>query len=235
MVLAASGAQPQQHFQRPGGRVAPTDSQTDHPGFSRTLDARVDSRLNSILQPFTDAQCPQTLHNADELMYELEYYVYPPAAIRPTRRSVNSSHPNCSARLPRPKYRSLRPDRSAQTNRPSPDSQSLIVMKRSSSRFGRQLGRATLARLDAMSQKLSRALAEQHIRQTKGAKIIYANCSPHNTFAQNEDYRKLKLTGTIPSPSTAAFRSSRRNIRWSSSPHCSKTHRRSLSQHGNHR
>ena len=42
----------------------------------RTLDARVDDRLNNILQRCLTRDVPKRFTNADELMYELEYYIY---------------------------------------------------------------------------------------------------------------------------------------------------------------
>jgi len=42
----------------------------------RTLDSRVDDRLNSILQRCLTRDLTKRFNNADELMYELEYYIY---------------------------------------------------------------------------------------------------------------------------------------------------------------
>ncbi len=45
------------------------------PDFS-TLDSRVDERLNSILQRCLNRDISKRFNTADELMYELEYYIY---------------------------------------------------------------------------------------------------------------------------------------------------------------
>ena len=42
----------------------------------RTLDSRVDDRLNTILQRCLTRDLTKRFTNADELMYELEYYIY---------------------------------------------------------------------------------------------------------------------------------------------------------------
>ena len=42
----------------------------------RTLDSRVDDRLNNILQRCLTRDLSKRFANADELMYELEYYIY---------------------------------------------------------------------------------------------------------------------------------------------------------------
>jgi len=42
----------------------------------RTLDTRIDDRLNHILQRCLTRDLGQRFSNADELMYELEYYIY---------------------------------------------------------------------------------------------------------------------------------------------------------------
>jgi len=42
----------------------------------RTLDSRVDDRLNNILQRCLTRDLTKRFTNADELMYELEYYIY---------------------------------------------------------------------------------------------------------------------------------------------------------------
>ncbi len=63
----------------------------------RELDKRIDDRLNEILHRALARDLDKRYPTADELLYDLEHYIYHPVTGRPTRPSASSSA-NCSTR-----------------------------------------------------------------------------------------------------------------------------------------
>ncbi|MEI9865620.1 MAG: hypothetical protein WDN00_13940 [Limisphaerales bacterium] len=69
----------------------------------RALDSRIDDKLNDILHHCLTRELDRRYATADELMYDLEYYIYG-AGLRSDQRNAREIHPrtvrpDCAARL----------------------------------------------------------------------------------------------------------------------------------------